>query len=104
MSTLSIPLEYIEIASDMCFGKPHIAGSRITVANVATMYLQMGQSLEEIAGKYALSLASVHAAMAYYYENREEIDRRQAENEVFAEAFREKNVSPLEEKLRGLGG
>lgn len=55
MSTLSIPLKYIAIAPDICFGKPHIVSSRITVANVAMMYLQMGQSLEEIAGKYNIN-------------------------------------------------
>ena len=64
------------------------AGTRITVADIAIMYLQMGQSLEEIAGKYQLSLFCVHAAMAFYYDHREEIDQRIEEATAFAEAER----------------
>jgi len=67
---------HIEITSEVRSGKPRIAGTRITVADVAIMYLRMGQSLEEIAGKYQLSLASVHAAIAFYYDHREEIDQK----------------------------
>ncbi|MHC5729157.1 MAG: DUF433 domain-containing protein [Nostoc sp.] len=44
--------QHIEITPGVRSGKPRIAGTRITVADVAIMYLRMGQSLEEIAGKY----------------------------------------------------
>ena len=91
---------YIEITPGIRSGKPRIEGRRITVADVAIMYLKMGQSLEEIAGKYQLSLAAVHAAMAFYYDYREEIDRRTAEGEAFAEAERLKHPSLLREKLK----
>lgn len=90
---------HIEITSEVRGGKPRIAGRRITVADVAIMYLRMGQSLEEIAGKYQLSLASVHAAMAFYYDHQEEIDQRIAQAEAFAEAERLKHPSLLQEKL-----
>lgn len=90
---------HIEITPGVRSGKPRIAGTRITVADVAIMYLRMGQSLEEIAGKYQLSLAMVHAAMAFYYDHREEIDQRIAEAEAFAEAERLKHPSLLQEKL-----
>jgi hypothetical protein len=53
----------------------------------------------EIAGKYDLPLAVVYAAMAYYYDHQEEIDRSIAEDRAFAEAFRQNNVSPLRSKL-----
>ncbi|WP_293121525.1 DUF433 domain-containing protein [Moorena sp. SIO4G3] len=56
---------------DYCFGKPRIAGTRMPVAAIAEMYLDIKESLEEIAQKYDLSLAQVHGAMAYYYEHRE---------------------------------
>lgn len=48
---------HIEITADVRSGKSHIAGRRITVADVALMYRKMGQSLGEIAGRYELSLA-----------------------------------------------
>lgn len=90
---------HIEITLGVRSGKPRIAGTRITVADVALMYLRMGQSLEEIAGKYQLSLASVHAAMAFYYDHRKEIDQRTAEAEAFAEADRLNHPSLLKEKI-----
>ncbi len=94
--------QHIEITPGVRSGKPRIAGRRITVADVAIMYLRMGQSLEEIAEKYQLSLASVHAAMAFYYDNREEIDQRTAEADAFAEADRLNHASLLRENLDAL--
>jgi uncharacterized protein (DUF433 family) len=100
MSETAVTVEHIEVTPNVCFGKPRIVGTRISVADVALMYLCMGQSLEEIAGKYNLSLASVHAAMAYYYDHREYIELRRDREDAFAEKFRQNHVSPLEEKLQ----
>ena len=91
--------KHIEITPGVRSGKPRIAGTRLTVADVAIMYLRMGQSLEEIAGKYQLSLAAVHAAMAFYYDHREEIDQRTAEAVAFVEADRLNHPSLLKKKL-----
>jgi uncharacterized protein (DUF433 family) len=100
-----VSIEHITISPDVCFGKPRIAGTRMYVAAIAKMYLEMGESLEEIAADYNLSLASVHAAMAYYYDHREEIDRRTAQSEAFVEELRRNSPpSPLEEKLRAIRG
>ncbi len=93
---------YIEMTSDVRSGRPHIADTRITVADVVLMYLRLGQSLEEIAGKYELPLASVYAAIAYYYDHQAEIDRDIDEDRAFAEAFRQNNPSPLQSKLQTL--
>jgi uncharacterized protein (DUF433 family) len=93
---------YIEITPDVRGGRPRIADTRMTVADVVLMYLRLGQSLEEIAGKYDLPLAALYAAMAYYYDHQEEIDRSIAEDRAFAEAFRQNNPSPLLAKLQAL--
>jgi uncharacterized protein (DUF433 family) len=87
--------QYIEVNPEIRSGKPCVVGTRITVADVAMMYLRMGQSLEEIAGKYQLSLAAVYTAMAFYFEHRPEIDQRTAESEAFAESQRIKQPSLL---------
>jgi len=94
--------KYIEIQKGVRGGKPCIAGTRITVADVAKMYLRMGQSLEEIAGKYNLSLVSVYASIAFYYENRDEIDRRTADSEAFIASERLKTTSLLNQKLEAM--
>jgi uncharacterized protein (DUF433 family) len=96
--------QHIAINPDIRNGRPHIVGSRITVAEIAIMYLKMGQSLELIAGKYHLSLASVYGAMSYYYEHQGEIDQQMAEDEAFADEFQKNHPSQLQEKLRALRG
>ncbi len=102
MTTLLAQL--IEITPGTCNGKPRIAGSRITVADVAIMYLKMGQSLELIAGKYHISLSSVYVAMAYYYDHQEEIERQIEEDSQFADHFQKNHPSRLQAKLRSLSG
>lgn len=85
-------------------GKPRIADTRITVSDVVLMHLRLGQSLEHIAGHYQLPLAALHAAMAYYYDNQAEIDARMEQDEEFLEAFRRRNPSLLQAKLKALNG
>lgn len=55
-------------------GKPCIAGTRIAVHDIALNYLRLGLSLEQVAARYDLPMAAAHAAMAYYYEHREQIE------------------------------
>ena len=93
MSIHQISTEYIAIDPDYCYGKPRIAGTRMPVADIAEMYLEMEQSLEEIAAKYNLSLAAVHGAMAYYYDHRESIDRHSFETEKIVEKMQLKTAS-----------
>ena len=66
-------------------GWPKIAGTGVTVMRVAAWY-KMGLTPEEIATQYGrLSLAQVHAALAYYHANSEEIEADLAQEEAFAE-------------------
>jgi uncharacterized protein (DUF433 family) len=97
---LLISQEYIEIADDIRSGKPRISGTRIAVEDVAVMHLKQSSSLAEIAGKYDLSLASVYAAMAYYFDHRDEIDRRASEEADQVERLKQNYPSLLQEKLR----
>ena len=100
-----ISTEYIAIDPDYCSGKPRIAGTRMPVATIAKLYLEMGEPLEEIASEYNLSKAAVYAAMAYYYDHRNDIDRHTAESEQLVEEMRRKSSpSPLQERLREIRG
>ncbi|MBK6767484.1 MAG: DUF433 domain-containing protein [Ardenticatenales bacterium] len=83
-------------------GQPHITGTRISVADVAVLHVRLGQSAEEIAGTFALPLAAVHAALAWYFDDRAAIDRSIAADEAFAEAFQAQNPSLLAARLRRL--
>jgi uncharacterized protein (DUF433 family) len=58
---------------DIHNGRPSITGTGISVQNLAIMHNQ-GASPEDIARRKYLTLAQVHAALAYYYANKGEID------------------------------
>src|SRR5713101_3733183 len=65
-------------------GRPKIAGTGVTVGRIAGWY-KMGMTPEEIALEYPhLTLAQVHAALAYYHSNREEIEADIAQEEAAA--------------------
>lgn len=82
-----------------------MSGTRIAVADVVLLHLRLGNSLEEIAAKFQLNLPAVHAAMAYYYDQRSEVDAQIAEESAFADEQREayEDSSPLSRKLAALG-
>jgi len=94
-----VTVQHIEQTPGVRGGKPHIAGTRITVADVAFCHLQQGLSVAEIAAEYDLSLASVHAALAYYFDHRAEIDHARAEDEAYAAEFAREHPSILPTKL-----
>jgi uncharacterized protein (DUF433 family) len=55
-------------------GRPCIAGTGVSVRRIVGWY-KLGLSPEEIADQFGhLSLAQVHAALAYYHANYEEIE------------------------------
>ena len=79
-------IQHVEITPGTCSGRPRVAGTRIRVENVMRWTLD-GMSPDEIVAAYPhLTLADVHAALAFYFDNREEIDRQIREDEEFADA------------------
>ena len=101
---MSILLDrHIEQTAGTRGSRPRIAGTRITVDDIVIMHRHLGQSLEQISGKYGLAPAAVYAAMAYYYDHRDEIDKLISDDDAFAEAFKRQNPSLLAARLRALG-
>lgn len=97
---ISVLDQHIEITPGIAGGKPRIAGHRITVQNIAVWHERLGKSVDEICDEHDLSLADVHAALTYYFDHREEIDRRIIEDEAFAESLRQQAPSILKERLQ----
>lgn len=91
---------HLEIAEKVRAGRPRLRGTRITVDDIVILHLRLGYSLELIVGKYNLSPASVHAAMAYYYDHNVEIDKQIADDDAYIEAFKRNHPSLLREKLQ----
>ena len=96
--------QHIEVDPGIRGGKPCIADTRIAVSDVVLMHLRLGQSLEQIAGHYGVSLAALHAAMTYYYDHQAEIDRSMQEEDSTFRALREATPSLLQAKLKALEG
>lgn len=98
------PLDRVRIVSTpgTCGGQPRIDGHRITVEDVAIWHERMGMSPDEIASEYpTITLSDIHAALAYYYENRDRIDAAIEEGKRFAEAMRaEAGPSRLQDILK----
>ena len=75
----------IERSPEIRKGRPCIAGTGVTVRRIAGWH-NLGLTPEEIASKIEhLSLAQIHAALAYYHANREEIDNDIAKEEAAIE-------------------
>lgn len=70
---------------DVRAGRPRIAGTGVTVRRIAQWYKQ-GLTPEAIADRIGhLTLAQVHAGLAYYHANREAIEADLAEEQEAAE-------------------
>lgn len=79
---------HIEITPGVAGGKPRIAGHRITVQNIVIWHERMGKSIDEICAEYDLTLSDVYAALAYYFDHRDEIDHSIDESKAFVQALR----------------
>ena len=90
---------HIEITPGIVGGKPRIAGHRITVQNIAIWHERLGKTADEIADDYDLTLGEIHAALSYYFDNREEVDASIEQGQQFAEALRKTTPSKLAAKL-----
>jgi uncharacterized protein (DUF433 family) len=77
--------EHIAVDPDICGGKPRVAGHRVKVQHVAIWHERQGKSPDEIVAEHPeLTLADVHAALAYYYDYRQQIDTDIRTDEDFA--------------------
>ena len=96
-----ISREHIVLTSDTCGGKPRIAGTRIRVQDVYVWHELQGQSIDQIVSRFPqLTHADIYAALAYYWDHREELDRVMNDEVRAFEVLRAKQVSPLTAKLK----
>ena len=75
----------IERSPEIRKGRPCIAGTGVTVRRIVGWH-ELGLCPEEIAARIEhLNLAQIHAALAYYHANRDELDSDIAAEEALAE-------------------
>ncbi len=81
-----------------CGGKAAIDATRVRVNNVAFLWRQ-GKTAEEILIEYPdLSLGQVHAALGYYYDNKDEIEAELAEEDGWDERYERRKAKALAER------
>jgi len=67
---------------DIRHNRPRIAGTGVTVQRIVGWY-RLGLTPEEISDRIGhVSLAQVHAALAYYHANRDRVDAEMAAEEA----------------------
>ncbi len=100
MKTVPVVSEYIGIKPGYCGGEPHILGHRIKVRHVVVWHEQMGMTPTQIAATYpTITLAQVHAALAYYYDHRDEIHAAIEEERRFVEELKAKTPPSKLQKI-----
>lgn len=60
-------------------GDPRIEGTRITVFDIKRRVIDNHEDPHIVAGEYELSMADLFHALAYYYDHRDELAKRERE-------------------------
>ena len=102
MAAVAYP--HIELRAD---GVPILSGTRMKVEQIVLDHLAYGHDAEQIRRGYpqlSLGLAQIHAALAYYYDHKDEMDREIEKGYREVEALRmSQGESPGRLKLKALG-
>ena len=97
---MAVTSERITKTPGVCGGKACIAGHSIRVMDIVILHEHLGMSADAVVTAYpTITLSDVHAALAYYFDNIEEIREDIRRNDAIAEQFRERFPSKLKEKL-----
>jgi uncharacterized protein (DUF433 family) len=73
-------------------GRPCVKGTGIKVADIVMAHIFHDRSPGEIAADYELNIASIYAALAYYYEHKDELDSDIREQIRVAREYKEKRI------------
>ncbi len=97
---VAVSQEHIAVTPGVCGGQPRIAGHRVRVLDIVVATEEQGLSPDEVVAAYpGLTLADVHAALAYYFDHRQEIRQAIAEERRLAQEIQARTPSRMAEKL-----
>lgn len=75
-------------------GQPRIAERRISVVQIVEWIQEEGMDPETVAAEFDLELASIYRALAYYYENVEELSTYREQRESRRRESRAEQPTP----------
>jgi uncharacterized protein (DUF433 family) len=102
MNIAATRYEHIEVSPA---GVPTIAGTTMKVAELVAEQMAYGWSPEELHFQHTyLTLGQIHAALAYYWDHKEEVDRDIEQRLARTDQLRQRAAtSPLVARLRSKG-
>jgi uncharacterized protein (DUF433 family) len=80
-------------------GRPCIAGTSLRVTDVVMATIFHDRLPGQIASDYSISLAQVHAALAYYYEHKNDLDADIRQQLETAQMLKEKALGSRKTSL-----
>lgn len=94
--------QHITKTPGVCGGRACIAGHRIRVMDIVVWHEMRGMPAKEIAAEYpGISLADIHAALTYYFDNRAEIEEDFRQDDQWAEWLTANVPSKIPPEARG---
>jgi uncharacterized protein (DUF433 family) len=92
----NVLVQHIEKTPGICGGRARIAGHRVRVQDIVVWHEKRGYSPDEIVDMFpGITLADVHAALAYYFDNRQEIEDEFRQATEVAERLKSSNPSKI---------
>jgi uncharacterized protein (DUF433 family) len=92
--------ERITKIPNVCGGKACVAGLRVRVMDIVIRHEDFGMNPDEIVAVYPeLNLSDIHSALAYYFDNVDEIRNDIRRNDEVADQLRMSFPSKLKTKL-----
>jgi uncharacterized protein (DUF433 family) len=105
VNMLDISTQHITRTPGVCGGRPCIAGHRIRVVDIVVWHEKRGYAPDEIVGMFpGLTLADVHAALAYYFDHQEEIETDWRQGDQWAAWVKATIPSKIPAELREKSG
>src|SRR3954454_9821963 len=97
---MDVSTEHIEIIAGALGPKPVIRGTRIRVEDVVGWYQEQGWSVSNIVEEFPhLTPAGIHAALAYYWDHKDELEARWAADDARDQEYMRQHPSRLREML-----
>ncbi len=89
MSSPPLHSKYVVQDEGICGGQPRIAGTRLKIQHIVLEYERLGWSPDQTCDAHpGITLAQVHAAISYYYDHKEVLDKSIREDKEFAERLK----------------
>jgi uncharacterized protein (DUF433 family) len=90
MAAQVLPIDSVVSDPEVRGGQPLIAGTTLRVSDLASYHTLAGLTPEQLSVQFDIDLARVHAALAYYYQNKAAIDAEIRSNADQAEILRQR--------------